>query len=100
MQYLVDWWTLWHILGWATACLAFSKVGFSKPAIVLGALAAGLCWECLEQALVEPWLGFREPWWNRWLSDPAADLTGSLLGLWLARTRFPRRRAGSEVRPT
>jgi hypothetical protein len=51
---------------------------------------AGVAWELVEPYTVEAWLGFSEPFLNRWVSDVAADLLGAMLGATAANLRSRR----------
>ena len=85
-NYIIDIWTIGHILFWAisffiiTTCFRLKQF---KDILKLGLISA-FAWECLENN-IEIVMGFREPFLNRWVTDPIADLLGSFLGFWLNR---------------
>lgn len=78
-SYTIDLFTINHVLLWALfgALFARSRMGI-WGALALG-LFVGLSWE-LAEVWIEQLLGFREPWANRWLADPLADIFGTFCG--------------------
>lgn len=85
-SYALDLFTLLHAAGWAAGgFLAARRWRLSLLAVVVLALLGGVGWELLELGVVEHLLHFHEPIWNRWLTDPLADLLGAWLGAWWAR---------------
>jgi hypothetical protein len=81
LNYTVDLWSIWHALGWAAATAALLWTGMPTRKALILVLLGGVCWELVEMFYVEQLLGFREPAWNRWLTDPIADASGALAGL-------------------
>ncbi len=106
----VDIWTVYHAVGWCVATyitlvatfgkklvlemprrfcgcgFGFYSVEVTIPSwqVVAGlAMVCGFGWEICEYIWVEPALGFKEPWFNRWVSDPGADALGILGALYL-----------------
>jgi hypothetical protein len=73
--YLVDVWSLVHLLFFLTLALVRPR-----STVILAALLT-VCWE-----LFESYSGFLqgdfggEPWQNRWISDPIFNLFGFCLG--------------------
>ena len=43
-------------------------------------IALGILWEVVEPYTAEVWFNFREPWYNRWISDILIDIAGALVG--------------------
>lgn len=90
--YSWDWWSWTHLAFFELLAFAAIATGGSKWRVVLLVFGVGLGWEVFEAAVVEPMMGFREPWYNRWLSDPIADLAGAVCGA-LAAALLPSRTA-------
>lgn len=81
--YVVDWFTLGHVLLWALYGWICYRCRSPLLLALFGGLTLGIGWELLEMFVVEPLLRFSEPDLNRWLMDPIADVGGVALG-WLA----------------
>jgi hypothetical protein len=95
LNYTIDLWTLWHAIGFGAVAAALIATGMPAGRAVVWTIAVGLAWEVVEANAVEPWLGFREPFWNRYLTDPLADALGAAAGAAVgcrarARTQDPR----------
>lgn len=79
--YFVDVWSAVHALECAAAAAILSR--WVRPRVAaLIVLGLALGWEVAEPLTVEVWFGFKEPWFNRWLSDPLADLLGVTYFFW------------------
>ncbi len=79
--YILDPWTIIHLLTWSW--LGYALRNHCKlPGVIFFAALTGLAWEVLESFVVEPWLGFREPDWNRRV-DLIADALGAIVGYWV-----------------
>jgi hypothetical protein len=82
-QYAVDVWSLIHYIGWGVLVFGLGpRIGI-VPAIILG-ICSGIAWELIEPLTVEVWFGFKEPWYNRWITDISADILGVISGAILA----------------
>jgi hypothetical protein len=76
----VDAWTIYHTVGWAVAAFLAVRFGRLSPGLALVlAVLAGVGWELLEGAVVEPLLDFRECVTNRCI-DVVVDFLGAFVG--------------------
>ncbi len=92
-SYAVDWWTLGHFFGWfCGGVLLAIFIGVANPwlsnhelmiPVVLTGMMLGFGWEMVELLAVEPLAGWHEPWLNRFVFDPLANLTGLLTATWM-----------------
>lgn len=83
--YLIDRWTLVHILLWSLfGWWALRSKEAPLLVTLMCGLVIGLAWEVMEMYIEILW-GFREPFWNRWLFDPASDVLGTFIGWMIAR---------------
>jgi hypothetical protein len=82
-QYLFDTWSLIHFLGWGVATAFIPRMYVAKA--ILMAVMIGTSWELFELAVAEPYLRFAEPWYNRWITDPIANISGAVMGSILGR---------------
>lgn len=81
---LVDAWTVSHILCWALLAVSLRhRASLDSISTTLVCVLVAICWEWAEPYTAEVWFSFHEPWWNRWITDPLADLIGTGLGLCL-----------------
>lgn len=55
--------------------------------VLASVIIAGIGWEVVEPHTVEVWMEFREPWYNRWITDIWADLLGAFLAFWVTGRR-------------
>lgn len=74
-------WFLQHFLTWFSLFVLASSLEEIQvhTVIVLGAVTA-VGWELLERKLESMYGKPHEPWWDRWVLDPIADLSGSFAG--------------------
>lgn len=86
--YAIDWWSAAHLAGWGVAAVIALLCGMKAKLVFLLSFIAAIGWEFLEWWLVEGWLNFREPWYNRLLDIPV-DMAGTLIG-WISTRRFRR----------
>lgn len=81
-NYVVDIWTIIHFMFWGSLVFIFPKKTPNWQIIFLLVLI-GFAWEVvetnLEDILQRRW---REPFLNRWVSDPIVDTLGTLVYLW------------------
>jgi hypothetical protein len=94
-NYIIDLWTFVH-LGVFT-CMgtivvsqfhdSFENEGKTTTLVVYFSFCLYLTviWEVYEKYLLEPAFDFHEPDLNRFVSDPLANVTGALLGIWLSK---------------
>ena len=79
-NYVIDLFTIYHVLLWASFGLLMARFRMGLFASLGLGLLVGISWEIAELLWIEPWLGFREPWLNRAVADPIADVLGTWLG--------------------
>lgn len=81
LDYTLDFWSVTHYALWFLGTfLWLDLVSDKKRLLIIGSmLFLGVWWEAAEFWLVEPWLGFYEPWYNK-----VTDLICDGLGVWLA----------------
>ena len=81
IPYLRRSWFVRHFLAWASL---FALVSSLQPirwytTLVVGAVTA-VAWELVESRAEEMYGIEPEVWWDRWVLDPIADLSGSFAG--------------------
>lgn len=82
MPWFFDFWSWAHAVLWFWLAVVATIAGMRPRTAVLVVVAVGLCWELAELSIIEPWLHFHEPWYNRWVSDILIDAGGAIAGAW------------------
>jgi len=85
LPYLFDMWTAIHFVGWLGVAFTLVRVGLRPYLVVALLLFLSVGWEFIEPLTVEKILGFKEPWYNRWITDILADVFGIAIGVRLAK---------------
>ncbi len=84
--YTIDWFTIYHFLLWSCfGALLFWILECRVWTTVIVGLGLGLGWEVYEALHWEAFFNFHEPFWNRWLTDPIADVSGIVFGRWICK---------------
>jgi hypothetical protein len=80
-NYVIDTWTIIHLLFWALLVFIFPKKTPFWQVLFLCTVIA-FAWEVTEMHMEDILQRrYREPFLNRWVSDPIVDVTGSLMAL-------------------
>jgi hypothetical protein len=78
--YAIDLFTIVHVLTWMIIGCVLRGMNLPfQHALIIG-LMIGLGWELLEIFIEPIWTPYGEPLVNRFITDPIADLLGTVLG--------------------
>lgn len=87
---LFDWWSVGHfaLYFWMTE---FFLTGYSFWPVIIILIVIGYTWEIIERGLenYQPKIGKKilftekEGWWNRYVGDPIANISGFMLAWFL-----------------